>query len=180
VILLLFVACTGTTPAEEPCDACGGECTETTTPATGRQHVEGTVDYPDYPPSSGNHNPCWADWGVHTDPVPTENWVHNLEHGGVVFLYDPTLDAADIDALTTFVGTLPEGRALLTPATAPMDGTVAAMSWEHRILLGCLDTDALSTFFWDHVGSAPEDLTSNASATCSMDEDTGGDTAAAR
>src|SRR5262249_13053589 len=43
-------------------------------------HVPDAVDYPDPPPVGGPHNPCWTTWGVHTDVVPPERWVHNLEH----------------------------------------------------------------------------------------------------
>lgn len=154
-------------PTEESCDACGGECFEEAEPATSRRHVSGDVAYPSYPPSSGDHDACWAVWGVHTDAVPAENWVHNLEHGGVVFLYDAaTLPAEDLTTLTWWVGSLPEGRAVLTPSSEPMDAMVAAVSWEHRLLLGCFDGAALDAFFWDRVGFAPEDVTSPPAASC--------------
>lgn len=167
----LLLACV-TEPASEACAACAGECLEETIPATGATHVDGDVAYADYPPTSGNHNPCWAEWGVHTDVVAPENWVHNLEHGGVVFVYAPTLEAADLTSLTTYVTSLPQGRAILTPASDPMDALVAAVSWEHRIELGCYDAEALDTFFWANVGHAPEDTTADP-GTCAM-EDTGG------
>lgn len=165
-MIFLLLACTGETVAES-CDQCEGDCLLEVTPATGRTHVEGTVDYPSYPPSSGNHNPCWAEWGVHEDAVPTENWVHNLEHGGVVFLYEAGL--AEQASLTTAVGALPEGRYILTPASAPMDGVVAAVSWEHRTVLGCYDEAALLDFFWANIGNAPEDTTSPPNSDCVME-----------
>jgi hypothetical protein len=174
--LLLACAPSETTAVEKPtaeaCAACGGECLQEATPAIGRTHVETDVDYPSYPPSSGNHDPCWAEWGVYTEPLRTENWVHNLEHGGVVFVYASTIAAADLAVLTTWVEALPEGRAILTPAAAPMDAVVAAVSWEHRLLLGCFDGAELDDFFWDHVGRAPEDVTSGPSETCTMAGDT--------
>ncbi|MES2641948.1 MAG: DUF3105 domain-containing protein [Myxococcota bacterium] len=178
MILILLLACVEkdgapapvTEETSEPCDACDGACLEESAPAIGARHVSGGVEYPSYPPTSGNHNACWAEWGVHTEAVATENWVHNLEHGGVVFLYDPaTLDPDDLATLSLWVGSLPEGRALLTPATAPMDAVVAATSWEHRLLLGCFDGAALDTFFWEHVGFGPEDVTSNPAESCGMD-----------
>ncbi len=178
-MIWLLLACTGETEkTTETCDACDGVCVEDTLPATSRSHVEGEVAYPSYPPSSGDHDACWAEWGVHTDVVQPENWVHNLEHGGVVFVYAPDLAAADLAALTTLVEYLPQGRALLTPASDRMDALVAAVSWEHRILLGCYDGAALEAFFWANVAHAPEDVTSDP-GTCAMDGDTGdaGDTA---
>ncbi|MDP2314995.1 MAG: DUF3105 domain-containing protein [Pseudomonadota bacterium] len=150
-----------TEPSTTPCDSCGGACVEDAQPAESRQHVDVEVDYPSYPPSGGDHDACWAEWGVHTEAVRTENWVHNLEHGGVVFLYDATLAAADLAGLTAWVESLPQGRAILTPASEPMDAQVAAVSWEHRLLLGCFDGAALDDFFWSRIGKAPEDVTSD-------------------
>ncbi len=172
-MIWILLACatkdgTVTEPVSAPCDACDSDCLYEATPATSRQHVEGTLEYPSYPPTSGDHNPCWAEWGVHAEAVATENWVHNLEHGGVVFLYDPTFPEADLAALSLWVDALPEGRALLTVASSPMDAQVAAVSWEHRLLLGCFDGAALEEFFWDHIGLAPEDVTSGP-GTCGMD-----------
>ncbi len=183
LLVLAYVACSDgvaepVEPAERTCDACAGACTEQTAPATGSAHVSGTVAYPDYPPSSGDHNACWAPWGVHVDTVATENWVHNLEHGGVVLLYDAAaIHPGDLATLTTWVESLAVGRAVLTAASAPLDGLGAAVSWEHRLVLGCVDTGALAAFFDAHVAQAPEDVTSNPSETCGLDEDTAADTA---
>src|SRR5262245_37498434 len=55
------------------CDACEEEL-----PVTSANHITGPIDYEDVPPAGGNHNPCWANWGVHAEVLPAENWVHNL------------------------------------------------------------------------------------------------------
>eukprot|EP00079_Xenopus_tropicalis_P032782 XP_017946553.1 PREDICTED: tumor protein p53-inducible protein 13 isoform X1 [Xenopus tropicalis] len=39
-------------------------------------------------PNSGMHRPKWARYGEYVY-CPPQRWVHNLEHGGVVFLYHP-------------------------------------------------------------------------------------------
>ena len=57
----------------------------------GRVHVpSGTpVAYKHNPPASGSHWPDPYPWGVSLNTVaPRERWVHNLEHGGVVFLFN--------------------------------------------------------------------------------------------
>jgi len=175
--MLLLLGCVVDEPIKEEtktCAACAGECLEETIPPTSANHVEGDLSYASYPPSSGDHNPCWSTWGVFTEPVLPENFVHNLEHGGVVFIYDPTALEADLAALTALVTAFPQGRAILTPASEPMAMKFAAVSWGHRVQLGCYDEAALSTFFWANVGNAPEDVTSNPSSACTM-QDTGGD-----
>src|SRR5262245_53797475 len=94
LLLLLASACSGDDdPAPAPRVDAGGLCTSCgacaqSQPIQGFMHVSGHIDYPDPPPASGNHNGrCWSDWGVIASEVPPERWVHNLEHGGIVFLY---------------------------------------------------------------------------------------------
>lgn len=141
-----------------PCDACDGACVEDVLPLRGRTHVTGDVVYADAPPASGDHHACWAEWGVHADVVTPEQWVHNLEHGGVAFLHQCSGCDEDVATLSALVQGLDQGRALLT---AYDDETIeqpfAAVAWQHRLLLGCVDTAALTDFFDANVGHGPED-----------------------
>jgi hypothetical protein len=128
-------------------------------------HIPTPIDYPDPPPTSGDHNPCWATWGVHDDVVPAERWVHNLEHGGVVFLYKnaAALSASDRSAadggtlgeLTALVQRLP--RTLLTQYDA-LPKNFAMVSWGHRIVSDCFDADAAETFYAQHFNQGREDI----------------------
>jgi Protein of unknown function (DUF3105) len=141
----------GTVPCEE------------SRPVSTAGHVFGTIDYPDPPPTGGDHNPCWATWGVHTDVVPTEQWVHNLEHGGVVFLYQAgeggSLRPDEEAALTALVGRLP--RTLLTAYPGPLNGRFAVIAWGHRLVSECLDVDADERFYAEHFDHAPEHIPDN-------------------
>jgi hypothetical protein len=77
---LAALPASGQTPAEGP-----GRLM----PDRGQQHVQqGTpIPYEDSPPTSGPHWPIVAKWGVYSEEVAAEVFVHNLEHGGVVILY---------------------------------------------------------------------------------------------
>jgi hypothetical protein len=61
-------------------------------PDMGNMHIEeGTrspVAYNSKPPTSGPHYGSLARWGTHTEPLPDELVVHNLEDGGVGIWYD--------------------------------------------------------------------------------------------
>jgi hypothetical protein len=154
--LLIFLACTPDASKTVSCEACGGDCSADVLPNRGQSHVTDTVDYEDHPPASGNHNACWASWGVHSDVVPPENWVHNLEHGAVVYLWNcPDGCDEDRSALETFAATLPPARIVVTEYD-DMDWQFAAVSWQNRLLLNCLDLAEMSRFFDEHVGQAPE------------------------
>ncbi len=176
-MILWMLACAGcdekatdswsAVPAGEwPCEACDGGCVEAYNPATSASHVDGDVAYADEPPQSGDHNGCWAPWGVHTTEVAAENWVHNLEHGGVVFLYDcPSGCDDEVAQLTAYVESLPAGRAILTPYAAS-EYPFTVVAWEHRLELGCFDLSAMQAFYTEHVGHGPEDVTSDPSSAC--------------
>jgi hypothetical protein len=187
VTLLLALACANPkvdTPVRtvEVCDACGGTCQLDGTDAPSRNHTTADLDYTLSPPMGGDHHPCWAEWGVHTEELAPENWVHNLEHGGVVFLYAPAVPATDVATLTSFVETRPGGRAILSPWSAPMDlpgATVAAVAWARRLQLACVDLDALGAFYDTWLGRGPEDTMMDPPSICTDTADTGtGDTGA--
>ena len=59
----------------------------TSVPDLGNLHIpQGTrspIAYNTTPPTSGPHYDPLARWGVHTEPIPDELQVHNLEDGGV-------------------------------------------------------------------------------------------------
>lgn len=156
VSLILWTGCTEK-PSVAGCESCGVECRVETVAETTRDHVSTPVDYADVPPTNGDHNPCWAEWGVHDEEVPDEQWVHNLEHGGVVFLYRcPEGCDEDVASLTDWADTLDPGRWVVSPYSL-MTWSFAAVAWDHRLLLGCLDLDAFEGFYNDHMGRAPED-----------------------
>ena len=143
------------------CDACGGDCLVETFEIGDRQHTLAEVTYETLPPAGGPHDPCWVPWAIYDHPIRTERWVHNLEHGGLVFLYNcPEGCADDIASLTAFVQSLPPGRAVMAPY-AEMDSRVAALAWGVRMSLACVDTVTLQSFYDDTVAHAPENVTAN-------------------
>lgn len=148
------------------CTVCGA-CEEIVA-VKSASHVPGPIDYPDPPPAGGDHDPCWTTWGPHPDLVPAANWVHNLEHGGVAFLYQCPdgceEHAADIEALSIFASEVPQ--AILTSYDA-MPKPFAVVSWGHRLVSECFDVSAALRFYARHVGDAPEGfLTANPPADC--------------
>lgn len=145
------------------CARCDGACIETL-PVDGAQHVEGDIDYPTEPPAGGDHNECWAPWGAHDSPVRAENWVHNLEHGGVVVLYDcPDGCPDEVRALETF--TTERERVLLSPYP-DMGPGFAIVAWGRRLVSSCLDLDAMKAFYDEYFDQAPESVIAGPPRSC--------------
>jgi hypothetical protein len=128
-------------------------------------HVSGTVDYPDIPPASGPHNGrCWSEWGVLDTEMPAERWVHNLEHGGVVFLHHCEQGCEpELDTLRDLVNT--HERTLLT-SYSKLPTRFAVIAWGTRLLSDCLDREAFEAFYAAHFNRGPESIASPPAAAC--------------
>ena len=98
------------------------------------------------PPTSGPHAPTSARPGIYGEDnsVPKENFVHNLEHAGVVLLYNCTnCDDVVKKLQDTFEGYLKRGRSnalVMTPYKEMDPDTIALISWSR------LDKFAVSEF----------------------------------
>jgi hypothetical protein len=77
--------------------------------------------YSSNPPVTGEHYARWGRYQVHADTLPRGFWVHNLEHGAIVFAYQPDADPALIEALLRVYDAIPNDpacghrRTLVTP-----------------------------------------------------------------
>lgn len=128
-----------------------------------RSHVDGAVQYTTNPPTSGDHDASPATWGIYDSRPPVdERLVHNLEHGGVIFSYDPAkVDQETIEKLKLLVGDLrsPNRMCLiLTPRPQGIqDGkAIALTSWGALATLDTFDEGAIRAFWRDHVARGPE------------------------
>ncbi len=168
--------CSGNVAAPEPPFVAlddAGACGVTTRkfPVASAIHVEqgSKLDYNSNPPSAGNHYPFWAMWRSHGTPLPRGNWIHNLEHGGVVFLYRcasraacPEI-AAKLEALAASLPADPicvapiRNRILITPDPELPEGvTVAASAWGYTLHARCVDETLFGDFYRERGGRGPE------------------------
>lgn len=126
-------------------------------------HVTDPV-YNDPPPVGGPHTSCWLDYRVYAQAQDPGRWVHNLEHGGVVLLYNCHDDCPEeVDALSTFATEHP--RTILTPYPE-LPTRFAVVAWGHRLMMDCLDPVAVQSFYDEHFNQAPEDIESGAPLGC--------------
>jgi hypothetical protein len=144
------------------CTTCGA-C-EQSLPITSAQHVTGDVDYADPPPVGGPHSSCWGTWGVQDSELRAERWVHNLEHGGIVFLY--RCDAGCPEEVKMLAALLTDRPRTLLTAYSRLPKRFAVVAWGYRLTSDCLDTDAFAAFYATHVGHGRESIASDPPAAC--------------
>jgi hypothetical protein len=142
--------------------------------AEGAQHVNecSVVSYGTNPPSSGNHYPVWAAFGVYEFALPRGYWMHNMEHGAVVVTYNcPEGCDAELQAAIEWFNALPvdaacqlqgaaQPRALLLPDPL-LDVRFAASSWRHTLRADCFDAVAFGDFYDSNVGQGLENVCSS-------------------
>jgi hypothetical protein len=134
-----------------------------------------SIQWDSNPPSSGPHYPIWAAYQAYTSPVPRGYYVHDLEHGGIVFLYNcpddggcpdvvaalqAASDAIPDDSLCTAANQGVRVRTVITPDPL-IDVPVAAAAWGWVYKAQCADLPTLKAFALAHYGQGPEVLCGN-------------------
>ena len=104
-----------------------------------------------------------ADWGVYHEAVPEERWVHNLEHGGIVILYNCPQDCPQLkDQLRNAMDTFPKGKFGRVKLVAVFDNKITiklvALAWDRKLELQGFDKDQLLAFYNAYVDRGPEDV----------------------
>lgn len=115
-----------------------------------RNHVQGTVDYPQTPPVGGDHNPVWLDCmgKVYDQPVANENAVHSLEHGAVWVTYDGKATPADISTLSAKVTSTM--YSFMSPYPTEK-GTITLTAWGTQLVVDSAKDPRVNEFFAKYV-----------------------------
>lgn len=132
------------------------------------------IQWDSNPPSSGPHYPIWAAYQTYDTPVPRGYYVHDLEHGAIVFVYNcgdagcpdvvaglqAASDSLPDDPLCTAAGEGVRVRTVITPDPL-VDVTVAAAAWGWTYKADCVDLPSLEAFAAAHYGQGPEVFCTN-------------------
>lgn len=128
-------------------------------PILGNDHVpEGTkVNYNSNPPTSGPHWPSPAEWGFYPSPLPDEQLVHNLEHGGIWISYKE-IDAETKSKLASIANKYPQA-VVITPRQEN-DAKIVLASWGKLAKLDAFDENKIISFIKTYFNKSPEPLAS--------------------
>jgi hypothetical protein len=136
-------------------------------PVGGRQHVpqDTPINWPHKPPSSGSHYPNALAWGPYQSEQKVGNWLHNLEHGGVVLVYrcsGSTCQDLYSQALAVYQQ-LPkdslfnEVKFISTPDN-DMKPNFAVLSWGKESDSNNISASDITKFYLANVDHGPEQL----------------------
>ena len=166
----------GTGGADEPGGACNAQLTSAS--GLGQSHVSACseLDYPDNPPLGGDHYPTWAAFQSYSFPVPRGFWVHDLEHGAVVFTYNcsapvgsPASEsecAGEVAQVQALIDSLPQDpkcsaatpRRVVLTADPLLDVRWGVSAWGFGLRADCVDEQRFQQFYLNHFARGPEDL----------------------
>ena len=122
-------------------------------PSLGNRHLssidEPHIAYNSVPPTSGPHMPSIAPWGVHSEPIPDELQVHNLEDGGVMVQYQG-IDEETLSSLAEVVRK--HGGSVILAPYPDMQSPIALTAWTRIETLDAFDRSAVERFIKAYEG----------------------------
>jgi len=128
----------------------------------GREHIKQTEDkeYKNSIPTSGPHaNP--AKWGVSDKELENKNIIHNMEHGGIVISYSPSLPESDISSLKKLfsepypIEDFRPTKAVIMPKKKQTKPLVLT-SWDRVYELDNYDQAKIIEYYQNNIGRSPE------------------------
>lgn len=129
------------------------------------------IEYSSNPPAGGPHYPTWAAFQTFSFPVPRGFYVHDLEHGAIVYGYNCTLfpdgcedEVAKVQAMIDALPADPKcagwatpRRVLLTPDPL-LDVRWGVSAWGFSLRAECADLERFRQFYLNHFALGPENF----------------------
>ncbi|GAA5512326.1 hypothetical protein Dcar01_01040 [Deinococcus carri] len=128
-----------------------------TFPNQGQEHIAVGAQHPAYnsfPATSGPHYVQPQPWGTFVYEIAPETLVHNLEHGGVVIQYNPSLLKGDVGKLEDIQRRFPN-KTVVAP-NSQLKVPLALTAWRRLYTLDTLDEAKIVEFIERYKNRAPE------------------------
>lgn len=106
------------------------------------------------PPTSGPHADDFADCGVYRVEIPDIYQVHSLKRGTVIVQYQPTLQAATLEALEDLTRAL--GHNIIVAPRSTLPAPIVLTAWTRRLAMSEADADMIRAFHEQFATGAPE------------------------
>ncbi|XP_042218122.1 uncharacterized protein LOC121863510 [Homarus americanus] len=106
-------------------------------------------------PTFGPHRPIWPVFGEYKF-VPIQRWLHSIEHGGVVMLYDPCTEPLLVDRLRKLL-TGCFRKHIITPYTLlTRERPLALLAWGHTLEMATVNDEEVKEFIKKRALHGPE------------------------
>jgi hypothetical protein len=134
-------------------------------PNEGRLHVpeDEPPTYQYNPPASGPHFESPAETGFYCEQLAEGHWVHSLEHGYIVILFDPAAPFNEVTqlALRCLLQTAPTSpafgnRKLVVTPYAGLQHPLCLVAWNRQLYLDFYDPFAVIDFYQTYIDQGPE------------------------
>ena len=124
----------------------------------GQDHVDVTPQYGTNPPTSGPHLATPSSGGFFDPDSPVEPGalVHNLEHGQIVFWYDPEAPQATIDSIEAIVDEQPDALIAVPWGDIEAPHTFAMTAWTRSQACRQVSQEVVDAFREEFQGKGPE------------------------
>ena len=163
ILAIGFVGYVGLTQKSKPKEVILGDYHK----SMGENHIAPGQQHQPYNsnlPSSGPHYAVQGaptPWGVYTQEVQDEVFLHNEEHGGIVVAYSPSLPKEQVSELQKLFAqpysdtTFKPVKAVVTPRSKN-NKPIELAAWTYTLSLDKFDKTAIENFYLQHVSKSPE------------------------
>lgn len=113
------------------------------------------LQYSDLLPTYGDHRPLWAKYGEYRF-VPRERWLHNVEHGAVIMLYDPCVLDTMVEKLKGIVKKCLPKHVITSTTFLSVERPLALIAWGCRLEMSYIDEQEVVQFIRKYGMKGPE------------------------
>ena len=124
----------------------------------GQDHVDVAPDYETNPPTSGDHLQTPASAGFFDEAVDPGAVVHNMEHGQIVFWYDPDAPDTVIDSIEAMVDDVPQATLAVPWDDIEAPHTFAMSAWGASQHCRQVSQEVVDAFRTEYQGKGPENV----------------------
>lgn len=123
---------------------------------SGHQSDVSQVEYNSTPPTSGPHFADWhTEWTFYEQEQPIGGLVHNMEHGGIVMFYDPSIEESLKQQLSNYVD---DTFKIIASPYQGLNSPVVLAAWGVYEEFDSYDKDRFERFYRANLNNAPENV----------------------
>lgn len=114
-----------------------------------------TIQYKEKLPTLGYHRPLWPVYGEY-EYLPPQRWLHSLEHGAIVFLYNPCADKSNVEKLKNLVKKCLFRHIISPYKDLSAERPLALLAWATSLEMASFDKEMSLNFIKNYAKMGPE------------------------